>query len=403
MIRVTSILFKFCRRTQKIEDRSKCYNLSVSDLEEAEFAIIKLIQQKSFPYHISCLTSDEDKPEVKTSLRGDNIFQLDPFIGGDRGILRVGGRLKRSSLNNADVHPVILPKDSVISRRIIEHYHSKVKHSGRTTTLNSVRQHGFWIVGANGIVRSVINKCVTCRALRGKLGEQKMSDLPLERFSQEGPFTYTGMDVFGPFYIKDGRKQVKRFVTLFTCLSSRAIHLESMININTDSFIQALRRFLARRGVVREIISDNGKNFVGAENEWRRAFNLIDHEKVGCFLLDQTCDWIVWKKNPPSASHMGGVWERQIRSVRSVLTAMLRDHSTSLNDEAFRTLLSEAECIVNSRPLTVENLQDPTSLPLSPNSILTMKTKVVLPPPGTFQKADIYCRKRWRQVQHLSN
>ena len=129
----------------------------------------------------------------------------------------------------------------------------------------------------------------------------------------------------------------------------------------------------------------------------------MDHAKVNDFLLDHSCDWIVWKKNPPSSSHMGGVWERQIRSVRSVLTAMLRDHSRVLNDEAFRTLLTEVECIVNSRPLTVENLHDPTSLPLSPNAILTMKTKVVLPPPGIFQREDIYCRKRWRQVQHLAN
>ena len=173
--------------------------------------------------------------------------------------------------------------------------------------------------------------------------------------------------------------------------------------MDTDSFIQALRRFLARRGVVREIVSDNGKNFVGAENEWRKAFNLMDHERVSSFLLEQSCDWIVWNKNSPAASHMGGVWDRQIRSVRNVLTEMLRDHSTALDDESFRTLLSEAECIVNSRPLTVENLHDPTSLPLSPSSILTMKTKVVLPPPGILQKEDIYCRKRWRQVQHLAN
>ena len=100
---------------------------------------------------------------------------------------------------------------------------------------------------------------------------------------------------------------------------------------------------------------------------------------------------------------MGGVWERQIRSVRNVLSALLKEHSDSLNDESFRTLLTEAECIVNSCPLTVEDINDPTSLPISPNTILTMKTKVVLPPPGDFQKSNIYCRKRWRHVQHLAN
>ena len=100
---------------------------------------------------------------------------------------------------------------------------------------------------------------------------------------------------------------------------------------------------------------------------------------------------------------MGGIWERQIRSVRNVLTALLREHSSALSDESFRTLLAEAECIVNSRPLTVDNMDDPHSLPISPSNILTLKTKVVLAPPGEFQRADLYCRKRWRQVQHLAN
>ena len=221
--------------------------LSVSDLMEAQTSIIRMTQQKYLP----------------ASIKDDKLSRLDPFICDKQDILKVGGRVKRADFTDIVKHPAILPRNSIISRRVIEYYHSKVSHSGRTTTLNAVRQHGFWVVGANGIVRSIINKCITCRALRGKLGEQKMSDLPKARFSEEGPFTYTGMDMFGPFYTKDGRKQQKRFVTLFTCMSSRAVHLESMVNMNTDSFIQALRRFLARRGVVREIVSDNGKNFVG--------------------------------------------------------------------------------------------------------------------------------------------
>ena len=311
--------------------------------------------------------------------------------------------MNKSSLCDAMKHPIILPKDCILSRRIAEYYHREVKHCGRTSSLNSIRQHGFWIVNANTMIRSVIHSCVLCRIFRGKLGEQQMADLPEQRFSTEGPFTYTGMDMFGPFYVKEGRKQHKRFVALFTCLSSRAIHLESTVCMETDSFIQALRRFIARRGSVREIVSDNGKNFVGAENEWRKTYKEMNHTKISDFLLGESCDWIQWKKNPPSSSHMGGIWARQIRSVRSVLPALLKEHSSSLTDESFRTLLAEAECIVNSRPLTVENLSDPTSLPITPNCLLTMKTKVVLPPPGEFQRADLYCKKRWRQVQHLAN
>ena len=129
----------------------------------------------------------------------------------------------------------------------------------------------------------------------------------------------------------------------------------------------------------------------------------MDHDQINHFLVSKSCDWITWQNTPPAASHMGGVWERQIRTVRAVLTYLLTEHSSTLNDESLRTLLCEAEAIVNSRPLSLENLNDPTLLPLTPNHLLTMKCKPVLPPPGAFQNDQTYCRRRWRQVQHLAN
>ena len=129
----------------------------------------------------------------------------------------------------------------------------------------------------------------------------------------------------------------------------------------------------------------------------------MDHERINNFLVSESCDWILWERNPPHASRMGGVWERLIRSVRNTLTSLINGLSNKLNDETLHTLMTEAEMIVNSRPLTTENLGDPSAQPLSPNNLLTMKTRPVLPPPGAFQKADVYCRKRWRQVQYLAN
>jgi len=106
----------------------------------------------------------------------------------------------------------------------------------------------------------------------------------------------------------------------------------------------------------------------------------------------------------PSASHMGVVWEQQIHLVRNVLNALLHSNGSQLNGESLRTFMCEAKVIVNSRLLTVDTMTDPSSLnPLTPNHLLTMKTKVVLPPPGTFQSPDKYCRKRWTRVQHLVN
>ena len=129
----------------------------------------------------------------------------------------------------------------------------------------------------------------------------------------------------------------------------------------------------------------------------------MNHEKLSEFLQTKDCDWITWEKNPPYTSHTGGVWEQMIKSVRNVFTALMKKHSNRLNEEQLRTFMAEAQAIVNYRPLTVESLSDPDSLPITPNHLLTMKSKVVLPPPGEFQKEDMYCRKRWRAVQYLAD
>ena len=231
-----------------------------------------------------------------------------------------------------------------------------------------------------------------------------MADLPVDRVSPAPPFTYCAVDLFAPFVIREGRRELKRYGCLFTCLACRAIHIETTNSLDTASFINALRRFIARRGNIRELRSDSGTNFVGAERELNEARKSIDCESVSRFLSQQGADFIKWKRNPPSASHMGGVWERQIRSVRAVLSSLLKQHGHLLDDELFRTLLTEVEAVVNGRPLTVESLSDPDGpCPLTPNHLLTMKNSVILPPPGVFEKPDLYCRQRWRRVQHIAN
>ncbi|KAK3716446.1 hypothetical protein QZH41_007055 [Actinostola sp. cb2023] len=176
-----------------------------------------------------------------------------------------------------------------------------------------------------------------------------MADLPKERVTPAPPFTFTGVDYFGPYIIKTGRKEVKRYGALFTCLASRAVHIEIANSLETDSFIQALRRFIARRGPVRTIRSDNGTNFVGAQAELRQAIKEMDHGQIRDKLRKQEIDWIF---NPPAASHMGGVWERQIQTTRKVLAGLLQEHGNRLDDESLRTLMCEVEAVINSRPLT---------------------------------------------------
>lgn len=112
--------------------------------------------------------------------------------------------------------------------------------------------------------------------------------------------TFCGVDLFGPFIVKRGRTDLKRYGCIFTCLTVRAVHKEVVHSLDTDSFINALQRFICRRGQVRGIRSDNGSNFVCAAKELKFNQGRIHH-----FLRERSVEWSF---NPPAASHMGGVY-----------------------------------------------------------------------------------------------
>ena len=197
---------------------------------------------------------------------------------------------------------------------------------------------------------------------------------------------------------------MKRYVIIFTCLSSRAVHLEVVYTMETDSFTQSLRRFIARCGNIRLIRCDNGTNFTGVQSEVQKAFSEMDDEQISHFLQKLDADCITWRNNPPSRSHIGRVWERQIRSAWAILSALMKQLGTSLNDKFLVTLLVEVDSKIISRPLIVETINGIGSeAPLYPNNLLTMKTNVVLPPPGIFSRPDLYSRKRLQRVQHIAN
>ncbi|VDI06964.1 Hypothetical predicted protein [Mytilus galloprovincialis] len=382
-------------------------------MRQAELEIVKRVQNTFFKEELLILRSfdsegpfeanDSVKVRNNTMKKKSSLYKLDPFLDQD-GIIRVGGRIRRADLSIDLKHPIILPRHSHVTELIMRYFHEKSFHQGRGITTNTIRSHGYWIIGCSSAVSNLLFKCVTCRKLRSQTQVQKMADLPVDRLETVPPFTYCGVDLFGPWLIKEGRKELKRYGVLFTCLSSRSIHIETANSLDTSSFINALRRFVSIRGPVRHLRCDQGTNFVGAEGEFTKAMSELDFDRIRQYLLEQNCDFVQFKMNVPSASHMGGVWERQIRSVRNILSTLLCQLGTQLDDESLRTLMSEATAIVNSRPLTLENLNDPLSVePLTPNHLLTMKSKVFLPPPGNFMKNDVYSRKRWRRVQFLAN
>lgn len=201
--------------------------------------------------------------------------------------------------------------------------------------------------------------------------------------------------MFGPFPVKEGRKHLKRYGLLFTCMSSRAVHIEVLDDLSTDCFIQSWRCFLSLRGNVKILRCDNGTNFVGANNEISKLFSEMDEsDRFTKFLREHQCQFVF---NTPHASHMGGSWERLIRSVRSVFSGITM-HMHNLTTSNLRTIMYECMAIINSRPLTTIS-HDCT--PLSPNDLLNLKSSVILPMPGSYSDSDIYARKRWRAVQLL--
>ncbi|XP_033100268.1 uncharacterized protein LOC117103763 [Anneissia japonica] len=189
-------------------------------------------------------------------------------------------------------------------------------------------------MGGRVNLKSVIHRCVQCRKTTAPTLQQKMSDLPADRVkSALPPFTNVGVDCFGPIYVRQGRSSVKRYGIIFTCLNIRAVHLEVSSSLDTTSFINALRRFIARREMPSEIRSDNGGNFVKGNKELRAAIEGWNQEQIHQHLLQRH---IVWCFNPPTASHYGGAWERCIRTVRKVLAALTTEQI--LKDEGLRTL-----------------------------------------------------------------
>ena len=364
-------------------------DLSASELHEAEISLIKYVQSK----HFSCLFS-KSKANFKSLSR--NLLKLSPYVHDD-GISRVGGRLNQTSLAYDLKHPILLPKDSQFTELLIRQHHQQVGHSGASHTWSCLRQR-FWIVKGAAAVRKTIGKCVLCKKRNSKVGEQFMSDIPNCRLQYDQPsFCNVGIDFFGPLPVKFGRSIAKRYGCVFTCLTMRAVHIEIAHSLDTHSSINALRRFIARRGKPLKIFSDNGTNFVGAEKVLRDALLEFNANSINQFCSQEG---ICWTFNPSLASHMGGSWERMIRTIRKIFQNLLG--SQVLNNEGLFTLMAEVESVINSRPLVPISFSDTSQEPLTPNHLLLLRATPNLPP-GLFCKEDCYSKRRWAQVQFMAN
>ena len=361
--------------------------ITVDEIKSADIMIIRHVQADVFRDEIGSLKRG------KTVRRSSRIVNMSPIFKD--GLLVVGGRLKHAAIDAALKNPAILPHEHRLAHLICLEYHNAV-HLGVEWTLSEFRKR-YWITNARNLIKGIKKKCVTCRRLYSQGMVQKMADLPRERCEPGGaPFCFVGVDLFGIFYAKVGRSEVKRYGCLYTCFSTRAIHIEVLSNLETDTFINGFVRFVSRRGYPQKVWSDNGTNLVGARSELSKSLRNLDREKVVRVARRMEIDW---RFNPPLASHHGGVWERMIRTVRRVMLAVLNSN-TRLTDEILHTVFCEIECIVNSRPITKcsDDVQDVAAL--TPNHLLLVRDNQSVPW-GVFCDGDTY-RKHWCHVQHIA-
>ena len=355
--------------------------LTATERDAALMELVRAAQWSAYPILMQALTSHpplrEQELAAVAKAQQRNMRELAPYID-EHGLLRVGGRLQRAGLSYEQTHPLILPKRHKLTDLLVHHYHQKGLHRGYNYVLAQLRER-FWVIGGTGTVRHYLAACIKCRHARASLGRQQMAPLPPSRFQTGHPaFTFTAVDYFGPLEVRVKRSTVKRWGCLMTCLTTRAVHLEVAHSLTTDSFLLAFRRFASSYPGVREMLSDNGTNFVGADRELKREFlERVNFGDLARGVRDDGIDFR-WRFNPPAASHQGGVFERMIGLVRSCLRHTMRDISyRTPSDEGLLTMMKEIEGILNSRPLLPAGLDPGCYDVLTPAQILRPGTPAI--------------------------
>ncbi|KRZ07030.1 hypothetical protein T11_11806 [Trichinella zimbabwensis] len=387
LFNVTAYVFRFITNCKAVPEERMTTPLDVREIDQTEKFWLKALQNEEFPEELESLKQEKKLP------KSSRLWPLNPYVD-DNGILRVGGRLRHSDLPFHTKYPVLLSNQHPLVKLLVRDQHIRHLHAGVDQTLSCLRQR-YWIVNGRSVVKRVIKECVTCRKENAKPFSPKMSDLPRERVVEVLPFENTGLDVAGPLYAREGNSVRKVYICLFTCMTTRAIHLELVSSLTAQRFLQALDRFFARRGQPRIIQSDNFTSF----KEIGRNLNELVRETHRTL----TSKRIEWKYITPRAPWCGGYWERLVRSVKTALRKVLG--RTSLDEEELATVLCGIEAQVNARPLTFVGDDVSYLNALTPSHFLIGRASSDAPygPNHHGQTTDTVGRltKRWRYRKKL--
>ncbi|XP_058446413.1 uncharacterized protein LOC131427338 [Malaya genurostris] len=392
MIRVVAYCRRFLQNCRRNSTRAaEAEKLTAKEYKEAETAIIRLIQQQTFGNEYEAL---QHAQPVSSKSR---IRWFHPFIDADQ-LIRIGGRLGKSSQQYDSKHQILLPASHQFSVLLVRYHHEKHLHAAPQLLLNLLRLR-YWITGGRTLVRRIVHQCVVCFRARPKLVEQFMPELPASRVTATRPFTVTGVDYWGPIQLKPPHRRAaptKAYVAVFVCFATKAVHLELVGDLSTAKFIEALRRFVSRRGLCSEIYSDNGRNFIGAANELRQLVKTKGHNQQ----IAQECadNGIQWHFNPPKASHFGGLWEAAISSAQKHFVRVLGTHTLAY--DSMETLLTQIECCLNSRPIVPMSDDASDYEVLTPGHFL-VGTALKAVPDNNVIDIPFNRLRQWQQTQKL--
>ena len=404
---VLHFVIKICalakiKTKQSVVKKSKTENvlLTAEDLINSEYFWYQRIQKEAYPIEFQHLKNGE-------SIASNScILELDPFFDKEHEVLRVGGRLQYSELPEETKHQVILPHSHPIVEKIIQDVHERSIHAGPETTLTILREK-IWLTQGRRDVKRVIRKCLVCQRQRAQPLSQKMAPLPLERVQMSHAFSHVGTDFCGPLYVRTKASPMKVYICIFTCASSRMLHLELTNDMSTDEFLQAYQRMINRRGMSDTVWSDNAQSFKAANREIKRLFasssedakkvwKKIDKEKVNSELASKG---IKWKYIVERSPWRGGWWERFCRSVKEPLRKILEKALLTHTD--MYTVLTEVEAIINARPLTFVGDDIRDKQPITPAHLALGRSLRSLPAPTDITDEDTGLLRRYLYRQKL--
>ncbi|BET01615.1 Pao retrotransposon peptidase [Nesidiocoris tenuis] len=401
MLRVFAYCIRLLRRPKLQEGFRPVGPLSPIEIADAKISLTRFVQGAMFPDELKELQAQNP---VK---KGSRLAALCPFLDA-HGLIRVGGRLQKSSLTPDRKHPIVLSyrKSDPFSNFLVllaRYFHLSNCHVGPQSLLSIIREQ-YWILGGRDLVRNTYKRCVTCFRVTPKPENQVMGMLPETRIEPARPFVHAGVDYAGPFYVKNStRKNAsfdKCYISVFVCFCTKAVHLELVENLSTPAFLAALKRFISRRGKPSEIVSDNGTNFVGARSELLELETMWKSDSHRNSIVDYSSnEGILWKFNPPRSPNFGGLWESIIKQIKLLLKKVIGKSNLTFCE--FNTLLIQIEAIINSRPLIPISSDPNDFVSLTPSHFLIGDTLLTPPEPDLRSLPDNRLT-RWQLVQKLS-